>query len=55
MAGQFAGIELSEFAWARQRARRALALWVLAVLVLTGLVAAGAWALGSNLQGLIGQ
>ena len=55
MAGQFAGIELSEFAWARQRARRALVFWVLAVLVLTGLVAAGAWTVGSNLQGLIGQ
>jgi uncharacterized protein (DUF3084 family) len=29
-------------------------LWVLAVLVLTGLVAAAAWTLGSNLPGLIG-
>jgi len=53
-ASQFAGIEMSEFAWARQRARRVLAFWVLAVLVLTGLVAAGAWTLGTNLTGLIG-
>jgi serine/threonine-protein kinase len=27
--------------------------WVLAVLILTGLVAAGAWTLGTNLQSLI--
>lgn len=55
VARQFAGIEMSEFTWARQRARRALAFWVLAVLVLTGLVAAAAWTLGANLQGLLGQ
>lgn len=55
VASQFAGIEMSEFAWARQRARRVLAFWVLAVLVLTGLVAAGAWTLGTNLPGLIGR
>lgn len=54
VASQFAGIEMSEFLWAQQRARRVLAFWVLAVLVLTGLVAAGAWALGTNLPGLIG-
>ncbi len=54
-ARHFAGIEMSEFAWARQRARRALAFWVLAVLVLTGLVAAAAWTLGAILLGLIGQ
>ncbi|WP_319446302.1 MULTISPECIES: protein kinase domain-containing protein [unclassified Mycobacterium] len=52
-SGHFAGIELSEFEWARQRGRRALLLWVLAILILTGLVAAGAWTLGSNLAGLI--
>jgi len=50
---QFAGIELSEFEWARQRARRTLLLWVVAILTLTGLVAAGAWTLGSNLTGLL--
>ncbi|HEX5144677.1 MAG TPA: hypothetical protein VFW21_12495, partial [Mycobacterium sp.] len=38
---------------ARQRARRTMAIWVLVVLVLTGLIAAGAWTLGSNLSGLI--
>lgn len=53
-ARQFAGIDIGEFAWARQRARRAVVFWVLAVMVLTGLVAAGAWTLGSNLQSLIG-
>jgi serine/threonine-protein kinase len=49
----FAGIELSEFEWARQRGRRALLVWVLTILILTGLVAAGAWTLGSNLSGLL--
>jgi serine/threonine protein kinase, bacterial len=49
----FAGIELSEFEWARQRGKRALLLWVLTILILTGLVAAGAWTLGSNLTGLL--
>ena len=49
----FAGIELSEFEWARQRSKRMLLLWVLTILILTGLVAAGAWTLGSNLAGLI--
>jgi serine/threonine protein kinase, bacterial len=49
----FAGIELSEFEWARQRSRRVLLLWVLTILILTGLVAAGAWTLGSNLSGLL--
>jgi serine/threonine-protein kinase len=52
-AEQFAGIEISEFEWARQRNRRTLLLWVLAILTLTCLVAAGAWSLGSNLQGLL--
>ena len=50
---QFAGIDINDFAWARQRARRAVVFWVLAVLILTGLAAAGAWTLGTNLQGLI--
>ncbi len=53
VAGQFAGIEMSEFYWARQRAKRVLLFWVLFVLVLTGAVAVAAWAVGSNLAGLI--
>jgi serine/threonine protein kinase, bacterial len=52
---RFAGIEIDEFEWARQRARRATLFWVVAILTLTGLVAVGAWTLGSNLQGLIGS
>lgn len=52
-AGQFAGIEMSEFQWARQRAKRALAFWVIAVLTLTGLVAAAAWTLGSHVGVLL--
>ncbi len=51
--GQFAGIDLSEFYWARQRARRMVWFWVAAVLILTGLVAAAAWTLGTNIIGLI--
>ena len=54
-AKQFAGIDVDEFVWARQRGRRAVVFWVLAVLVLTALVGGGAWNLGLNLQGLIGH
>jgi serine/threonine-protein kinase len=50
---RFAGIEIDEFEWARQRARRATLFWVIAVLTLAGLVAVGAWTLGSNLDGLL--
>jgi hypothetical protein len=32
-----------------------VALWMVTVLIITGLVAAGAWAVGSNLDGLIGR
>lgn len=52
---QFAGIDIDEFHFARQRNRRAVVFWVLAVLVLTGLVAAAAWSLGMNYQGLLGR
>ena len=50
---QFAGIDLDEFHWARQRAKRALLFWVIAVLTLTGLIAAAAWTVGSNIATLI--
>ncbi|AKS33621.1 protein kinase domain-containing protein [Mycolicibacterium goodii] len=53
VAGQFAGIEMAEFYWARQRAKRVLLFWVIAVLTLTGLAAAAAWTLGSNIATLI--
>ncbi|HTI78010.1 MAG TPA: protein kinase [Mycobacterium sp.] len=53
VSGQFAGIDLDEFYWARQRARRALLFWVLTVLTLTGLIAAAAWTLGGNIGTLI--
>jgi serine/threonine-protein kinase len=52
VSGRFAGIELSEFYWARQRAKRALLFWVIAVLTLTGLIGAAAWTLGANIGGL---
>jgi serine/threonine protein kinase, bacterial len=53
VSGQFAGIDIDEFYWARQRAKRALLFWVMAVLTLTGLIAAGAWTVGSNIGALI--
>ncbi|WNG91036.1 protein kinase domain-containing protein [Mycobacterium sp. ITM-2016-00318] len=53
VAGQFAGIDMDEFHWARQRAKRVLFFWVVAVLVLTGALTAAAWTLGSNLSGLL--
>jgi len=52
---QFAGIDIDDFGYARQRARRMTVFWVLAVLVLTGLVAAAAWSAGTNLDGLLGR
>lgn len=52
-AGRFAGIELTEFDWERQRAKRAVFFWVVAVMTLAGLAAAGAWTLGSNLSTLL--
>jgi serine/threonine-protein kinase len=51
--GDFAGIELSEFHLARQRATRMVWFWVAAVLIVAGVVAAAAWTLGSNIDGLI--
>jgi serine/threonine protein kinase, bacterial len=53
VSGQFAGIDINEFYWARQRAKRALLFWVLAVLTITGLIAAAAWTLGSNIEALL--
>ncbi|HYO04693.1 MAG TPA: protein kinase [Mycobacterium sp.] len=51
--GQFAGIDIDELEWARQRSRRIVLFWLVAILTLTALVAAGAWTLGSHVQGLI--
>jgi len=53
VSGQFAGIDPDEFYWTRQRAKRALLFWVIAVLTLTGLIAAAAWTLGGNIGTLI--
>lgn len=50
---RFAGIDISEFLWQRQRTRRRILIGLAIVLALTGLVGAGAWTLGSNLQGLL--
>ena len=53
VSGEFAGIALSEFIYARQHARRMVLIWVAVVLALTGLVATAAWTVGSNLTGLL--
>ena len=50
---QFAGIDLVEFALERQHARRMVLIWVAVVLSVTGMVAAAAWTIGSNLSGLL--
>ena len=52
---QFAGIDIDEFALARQRSRCVLTFWVLTVFVLTGLVAMAGWTLGLNFNALIGR
>ncbi len=50
----FAGIDLAEFAVARQRARRAVVVWVLTVLVLAALAGIAGWTVGINLESLLG-
>jgi serine/threonine-protein kinase len=52
-AGEFDSVDGSEFALARQRARRMTLVWIAAVLTITGLVAAAAWTIGSNLAWLL--
>jgi serine/threonine-protein kinase len=51
--GQFAGIEMIEFALERQRARRMVLIWIAIVLSITGMVATAAWTVGSNVSGLL--
>lgn len=53
LTGDFAGIPISEFVWARQHNRRMVLVWVAVVLALTGLVATAAWTLGGNVNGLL--
>ncbi len=53
VTGEFAGIPISEFVWARQHGRRMAWIWVALVLAVTGLVATAAWTIGSNLNGLL--
>jgi serine/threonine protein kinase, bacterial len=53
VSGQFAGIDLVEFAFERQHARRMVLIWVAVILSVTGMVAAAAWTIGSNLTGLL--
>jgi serine/threonine protein kinase, bacterial len=53
VSGQFAGIDMLEFALERQHARRMVLIWVAIVLSVTGMVAAAAWTIGSNLSGLL--
>jgi serine/threonine protein kinase, bacterial len=53
VTGEFAGIPINEFAFARQHGRRMVLIWVALVLALTGLVATAAWTIGSHLNGLL--
>lgn len=53
VAGEFAGIPISEFVWARQHNRRMVLVWLALILAMTGLVATAAWTVGSNLDGLL--
>jgi len=53
ISGQFAGIEMTEFALERQRARRMVLIWIAIVLSITGMVAAAAWTVGTNVSGLL--
>lgn len=53
VSGEFAGIALSEFAWARERSRRMVLIWVAIVVAFTGLVATATWTIGSHLSGLL--
>jgi serine/threonine-protein kinase len=53
VSGEFAGIAMSEFMWARQHARRMVLIWVALVVAITGAVATAAWTVGSNLSGLL--
>ncbi len=52
---RFAGIEIAEFALARQQARRMMLIVMALLLAVTGLVATMAWTLGSNLTSLLPQ
>ena len=53
ISGQFAGIDLIEFALERQHARRMVLIWIAIVLSITGMVATAAWTIGSNVSGLL--
>jgi len=53
IAAQFAGIDLIEFALERQHARRMMLIWIAIVLSITGMAAAAAWTVGSNVSGLL--
>jgi serine/threonine protein kinase, bacterial len=53
ISGQFAGIDMVEFVLERQHARRMVLIWVAIVLSITGMVAAAAWTIGSNVSGLL--
>jgi len=53
ISGQFAGIDMIEFALERQHARRMVLIWIAIVLSIAGMVAAAAWTIGSNVSGLL--
>jgi len=48
----FAGVDDSDYRYERQQSRRAIFIWLVIVLILTGSVAAGCWSLGANITNL---
>ncbi|WP_078281484.1 protein kinase domain-containing protein [Mycobacteroides franklinii] len=48
----FAGVDDSDYRYERQQSRRAIFIWLVIVLILTGSVAAGCWSLGANITHL---
>ncbi|GLB90764.1 serine/threonine-protein kinase PknL [Mycobacterium kiyosense] len=52
-SGQFAGIPIDEFTYARQHYRRMVLVWLAVVITLAGLVASGCWRLGIHLASLL--
>jgi serine/threonine-protein kinase len=52
-SGEFAGISLDEFVWARQHGRRMVLIWMAVVVTLTGLVATAGWTIGVHLSTLL--
>lgn len=49
----FSDIDDSDYRYERQQSRRAIFMWLVIVLIITGSVAAGCWSLGANITNLL--